>query len=522
MDMQDIENKYNKLIIQIPVFLGIALALGIGIGFMISMPRKNTVSEQSSKITEVLSLIQNNYVDSLGLDSTANFAIQKMLQNLDPHSSYFPADDAPLAKSQLETDFEGVGIEYELVKDTLFVLYPAKNGPADKAGILAGDKVIAINNENLTPNITQNTLFKKLRGKKGTSVELTILRGKSIQKISVTRDKIRSYSVYAYVIGSDIGFIKVSKFAEKTDLEFIEALKKLVEKDKVKKIIIDLRDNGGGFMDRATKIADEFLETGEMIVYTKGKHKRYDQEYLATKGGMFEKGDVVLLIDEGTASASEILAGALQDNDRAIVVGRRSYGKGLVQVPFELSDGAEMRLTVSKYYSPSGRCIQRDYKNGKPYDKNLVERYKNGELLHQDSIHYDNKQVFKTKKGKKVYGGGGISPDYFIPLDTTDLSTSILNLMRENKLREHASGFAQNNKKSLLEMGLDKFDNDWQIDTNTFKSIVGNISMTTAQSNYLKLYYKSYLAKILWGNEAQIRIRNTQDKAVLKAIEVLK
>jgi len=520
--MQDFENKYQKLITQFPIFLGLAMALGIGIGFLISIPRNNTASEQTKKIAEVLNLIQNNYVDNVGLDTTAHLTIQKLLQNLDPHSAYFPADDAPLAKSQLETDFEGVGIEYEWVKDTLFVLYPISQGPADKAGILAGDKVVAINNEALGAGTTQNDLFKKLRGKKGTSVVLTVFRNSKLQKITIYRDKIRSSSVYAYALPEGVGYLKVTKFAEKTDTEFIEALEKLVKKDKVKKVIIDLRDNGGGFMDKATKIADEFLGTGEMIVYTKGKHKRYDQKYLATKEGMFEKGDVILIIDEGSASASEILAGALQDNDRATVVGRRSYGKGLVQVPFELSDGGELRLTVSKYYSPSGRCIQRDYKNGKPYDKNLLERYKNGELLHQDSIHYDPKQVFKTKNGKKVYGGGGISPDHFIPMDTTDLNTELLSILKENKLREHAANYTQINKKKLLETGLDNFVNSWQIEESTFKMLTKNISMNTVQAEYLKLYYKAYVAKVLWGNTAQIRTRNTQDKAFLKAVDVLK
>lgn len=506
----------------LPVWIGLALAIGILLGVLIAVPSDDGTPKQTAKFAEVLKLVQNNYVDSVGLDSISTKTIQSLLKNLDPHSSYIPPEDVEVAKSHLETDFEGIGIEYEWVNDTVFVTYPIAESPAEKAGILAGDKILAVNDEIMIGNeaFSRNSLFQKLRGKKGSEAKLQILRQNKIIEIFVKRDKIRSKSVFAYMLSKQIGYIKVSKFAEKTDEEFSEALNTLIEKGNIKTLILDLRDNGGGYMDKANKIADEFLEAGVLMVYTKGKQKRYHQQYFATKGGKFEKGKLVLLLDEGSASASEIVAGALQDNDRAEIVGRRSYGKGLVQVPFELTNGGELRLTVSKYYTPSGRCIQKPYKNGLLYEKDFTERIKNGELLYADSVHYDLSQTYKTPKGKIVYGGGGISPDYFVPIDTLEFNEKISQAIKSNRIKEYIAEYAQRNKNTLLELGFEHFSKNWQI-SEAMMSLIIPEKLENSEMLYLKSYAKTYLAKILWGAEASFKIRNQNDKIFLRALQVL-
>lgn len=525
MNLPDLHNpvlKHQKNLLLLPIWIGLALALGILIGVLIAVPESDGFQKSTAKFAEVLRIVQLNYVDSIGLDSISNQTIQELLKKLDPHSTYIPAEEVELAKSHLETDFEGIGVEYEWAKDTIFVTYPLTNSPAEKAGILAGDKILAVNDENVVGNeaFSKNIVFQKLRGKKGTSAKLRILRKNKIIELAVTRDNVRSKSVYAYTLPNQLGYIKVSRFAEKTDEEFTQALHRLVKKDSIAALILDLRDNGGGYMDKANKIADEFLEAGALIVYTKGRQKRYEQKYFATRGGAFEQGKLILLLDENSASASEIVAGALQDNDRAEIVGRRSYGKGLVQIPFELSDGGELRLTVSKYYTPSGRCIQKPYKNGTTYEKDWSERLKNGELLHADSVHYDYSQTYKTPKGKKVYGGGGISPDYFVPIDTLELNEKLQEILKTNRIREYIAEYARENKNELLEIGLKEFSENWQIEEATWKHLVPE-KLDKPMHLFLKNYAKAYLAKIIWGTEAYWQIRNQQDRIFLKAVDLL-
>lgn len=518
-----ISSKNQQTLLILPIWVGLSLAIGILIGVLIALPEDDTTQKQTAKFAEVLRIIQSSYVDSVALDSISNKTIQAILKNLDPHSSYIPAEDLAMVRSHLETDFEGIGIEYEWLYDTVFVTYPIAESPAKKAGILAGDKIVAINNERIVGAraASQNELFQKLRGSKDPKVTLQILRQNKLLTISLTRGKVRSQSVFYYALPNKIGYIKISKFAEKTDEEFEQALSNLLEKDSIRALILDLRDNSGGYMDKANKIADEFLEAGKLIVYTKGRHKRYNQEYFATKGGKFEQGKLILLLDEGSASAAEILAGALQDNDRAEIVGRRSYGKALVQVPFELAEGGELRLTVSKYYTPVGRSIQKPYKNSISYDKDLTERIKNGELLYPDSIRYDYSQSYKTPKGKIVYGGGGISPDYFVAIDTTrDNYPKLDEIFAKNRIKEYIAQYAHRNQQALLQLGFEHFLKNWQLSEATL-SLLLKEDISPTEIVPLKNRAKAYLAKIIWGVEAYWQVFYQQDKILLKALEVL-
>ncbi|MDW8296900.1 MAG: S41 family peptidase [Raineya sp.] len=512
----------ERIFLLMPFFFGLTLGIGIALGVTLMYVREAGLGKQAKQTAEVLKLIKENYVEEVNLDSLNKTNLQNLLSQLDPHSSYIPAEEVALAQSQLETDFEGIGIEYEWLNDTLFVNYPLPQSPAEKAGIRAGDKILAIDNEPVTYNNGENVvdIFQKLRGKRGTRVKLKILRNWQILEKSVERDKIVSKSVEGYLADSKIAYIRILRFAEKTDQEFSEILESFVQKDSIQALIIDLRENGGGYMDRANRIADELLEAGLLIVSTKGKQKRYHQEYKATAGGIFEKGQVCVLLDEGSASASEILAGALQDNDRATLIGRKSYGKGLVQVPFSLSDGSELRLTVSKYYTPSGRCIQRPYHNGKKYSKSLEERYKTGFLLQDTTI--DRKEVFQTRKGKIVYGGGGIVPDIIIPWDSTKYEEKIKDFLQKTTLKTWLAEYAHQNLKNLQEKGFKDFLQNWQIPENMLSKAFVKWNFNEKEKKYIIKQLKAFVAKIIWGKAAYYQVLNYEDDFLEKAVKILK
>jgi carboxyl-terminal processing protease len=515
-------NTSERIFLLMPFFFGLALGVGIALGVSIMYVREAGLGKQAQQTAEVLKLIRENYVEDVNLDSLHTLGLQSLLSNLDPHSTFIPAEEVALAQSQLETDFEGIGIEYEWLNDTLFVNYPLPQSPAEKAGILAGDKILAIDNEPIAYNEGESIsdIFQKLRGKKGTNVKLKILRGADTKEVSVERDKIVSRSVEGYLAKPAIGYLRILRFAEKTDQEFSEILQKFVEKDSIEAVIIDLRENGGGYMDKANKIADEFLEAGLLIVSTKGKQKRYNQEYKATAGGLCEKGRVVVLLDEGSASASEILAGALQDNDKATIIGRKSYGKGLVQVPFTLSDGSELRLTVSKYYTPTGRCIQRPYHNAQKYTKSLEERYKSGFLL-KDTL-TDEKETFFTRKGKKVFGGGGIVPDILLPLDSTKYEEKIKDFLQKSSLKPWIAEYAHQNRKILQEKGFSDFLAHWQVPDMMLAKAFAGSDFNENEKKFIKKELKAFLAKIIWGKTAYFQTLNAEDEFLQKALEVLK
>jgi carboxyl-terminal processing protease len=519
----------SKLLVRLPILLALAMAVGIALGatmFGGGGSLKGTLLNYQ-KYREVLQQIEENYVDTVNVEELVDFSIEKLLERLDPHTSFIPKRDVAMANVQLEGDFEGIGVEFNLVKDTIYIVAPIPEGPSESVGIRAGDRIVSIDGENVAGVKIDNAgVFKRLRGKKNSQVRLGIVRRGQAEPIyfNVTRGKIPSISVYHYMIDPGKGFIKITRFARNTYEEFRIALEDL-RRQGMKELIIDLRDNPGGYMDAAVQIADELLAEKTLIVYTKGKGRRFDGEQFAKRSGLFEKGALVVLINEGSASASEILAGALQDNDRALIVGRRSFGKGLVQMPINLSDGSELRLTISRYYTPSGRSIQKDYKNGKEYEKDLTERFQHGEFFTADSIKLDESLRYKTKKGRNVYGGGGIMPDYFIPLDTTKSSPYLNALYEQNIPREWAAAYVNQHQERLKAMTLEDFKKKFVFDAAMWQqlgqsAVQAGISLQiqAKERPLIEGQLKALIAKSIWNNEGFYSVWYEQDELYQEAL----
>jgi carboxyl-terminal processing protease len=504
----------NPAVIRLPLIIGITLAGGLLIGatFFGNSKSLNSVGGGYAKYREILQLIENNYVDTVNTDELVDYSISKMLEKLDPHTAYMNPTDAVAARSQLEGGFDGIGVEFNIYKDTVYVVTPLAGGPSESAGIQSGDKIIRVNETALTgPKVDNTTVFKTLRGKRGSEVKLTILRrgNREPQAYTITRDRIPTYSVdAAYMVDDKTGYIKVNRFSETTYDEFKTALASLKQQG-LKQLMLDLRNNPGGYMDRATNLADEFISGNKLLVYTNGKDDKYDRQTLARIAGQFEDGPMVVLIDEGSASASEIVAGALQDHDRALIAGRRSFGKGLVQMPVQLSDGSELRLTISRYYTPSGRSIQKPYVKGHEddYGKDLDARSKRGEYFVADSIKNDPKLKFKTDGGRVVYGGGGITPDYFIPRDTTWQTPYLGQLYGKNLVREFALEYANENRKRLEKMTFADFNRTVTISDEelaqlvkdaTAQGVKPNSTEFNRSKNYLRTNVKAFVARYIF------------------------
>lgn len=532
------ENPRNsKSAIRLPIYIAIAIAVGILIGANMADGSGATDSLYKSvyKFRQVLTHIQNDYVDDVNTADLSETAITEMLSKLDPHSVYIPAKDLEMSNSQLEGNFEGIGIEFNIFKDTIYVVTPISGGPSESLGIKPGDKIIQVDDENVAGvNITNRRVIELLRGERGSKVKVNIKRDneKELIPYEITRDVIPQYSVdVSYMVDSEIGYIKVSRFAATTFMEFKEALSSLQRKG-MKKLIIDLTQNPGGYMDPAVKMADELLSGSQMIVYTKGKDIRHNSEYFSKTKGDFEEGNVVVLIDEGSASASEIVSGALQDHDRATIVGRRSFGKGLVQMPITLNDGSAMRLTISRYYTPSGRCIQKPYEGSlEDYHMEYYNRFESGEIYTADSIKVNDTLIYKTDKGRIVYGGGGIMPDYFVPLDTSTNSFYLTRLFNSNSVSEFSLKYADDNRKTLESMSLDKFIQTFEITDKTLNQLieVGNgngVKFIEADfkksKEALKVYVKAYIARNIWSNSGFFPIFNEQNEIYQKALTLLR
>jgi len=444
---------------------------------------------QQRKLANALSAISNLYVDSINDKKIVESTLVTILKDLDPHSVYIPKEEVERVNEPLEGSFEGVGIQFQMMEDTLLVVQTISGCPAEKVGVLPGDRIIFINNELVAGVKMQSSdIFKRLRGQKGTEVSVKIKRGnkRELIEFKIIRDKIPIYSIDAnYMIGKDIGYIKINNFGSSTVQEFEKAFNDLQKKG-MKNLIISLQGNGGGYLNAAIQLADEFLSKNKLIVYTQGLNQpKSVAESTAT--GAFETGKLIVLVDEFSASASEIVSGALQDWDRAIIVGRRTFGKGLVQRQFPLIDGSMMRLTIARYYTPTGRCIQKSYKGGyEKYEQDLTDRYKHGEFLHADSIHYPDSLKFQTLNLKRtVYGGGGIMPDIFVPLDTTSYTSFHRKLVALGIINKVFVQYIDKNRAELKKKypTFEKYKKEFQADDTFLNSVISEAEIEKAKAS---------------------------------------
>ncbi len=502
-----------------------------------------TSMKPADKFARTLEYVKRFYVDSVNSGKLVEDAIINMLEELDPHSSYMTAEEVKEMNEPLQGNFEGIGVSFNILNDTILIIQPVPGGPSEKLGILAGDKIIKINNENVAgTGITNKGVFDRLRGPKGTVVSISIKRTgtKGLLDYSITRDKIPINSLdAAYMIDDGVGYIKLNRFAATTTREFLTALDQLKRTkashgQKMNSLILDLSGNGGGYLEEAINLADQFLSSGKLILYTEGLNSP-KMEFDATGAGEFEKGNLIVIIDESSASASEIVSGALQDWDRAIIVGRRSFGKGLVQRPFPLPDGSMIRLTVARYYTPTGRLIQKSYKKGyKNYENDLISRYNHGEFISADSIHFaDSLKYYTLEKHKVVYGGGGIMPDIFVPLDTTSYSDFYRDLIRKGTLNRFILGYVDQNRKILNKNypEFSAFRDKFEVTDDIFNQLLefgkkDNLTASQkdleASGKQIRLLIKAYIARDLWNSSEFYEIYNTDDKTVQKAVYVMK
>ena len=507
----------------------------------------DTVSAGQQRVDEVMRLIDGNYTESPNMDLISEEAIKAMLKTLDPHSVYIAAKDVKRANEGLEGNFEGVGISFQIVNDTIVVQSVIDGGPSEKVGIMIGDKLLSIDGINATGDSAVNDfVFRHLRGKKGTTVVVDILRQGSVYTFHIVRDKIPIYSIDTYFMANDtVGYIRLIRFARTSVDEFRKALKAL-KKQGMTSLMLDLRGNSGGFLDIAHGLASEFLERGQLVVYQEGRRTQR-QDYRANGRGNFravrdangdiKQGRLVVLIDETSASASEIVAGAVQDWDRGTVVGRRSYGKGLVQRMFPLSDGGQIRLTTARYFTPSGRCIQRPYDEGDDvYRQDINRRYNHGEMVNADSIHFADSLMYKTAHGRTVYGGGGIMPDIFVPMDTMRLSDYYISLRGKGLLNTFPMQWADQHRRDpevktfeLFLQNYDTFGLDSLLTAAALeKGVVRDTEKealeperTAHSDHYMWLMLKAQVARNLFGIDYYYMVMKDIDDGYKKALEVL-
>lgn len=519
----------NKNKVYYPLFLSLAVALGIFIGSMLDYPQKNAAllfntNPQEAKIKRLINYIQYDYVDKVNTDSLLDGTIRNILDKLDPHSVYIPASEHDAIADQMNGEFVGVGIRFLMYNDSLTVTNVVKDGPSDKAGIEAGDRILIANNDTLYgKNLPSDYIIKTLKGEPKTKVKVKVYRKykDTLLNFTLKRGTIPLESVTSYYMLTDtLGYIKIDKFANTTYDEFKTALNRLQKKN-MKRLVLDLRGNPGGYLGIANQIIDEFLEKDKLIVFTKNKGGKIDKSFATSKGD-FEKGQVYVLIDEVSASASEIVAGALQDNDKGVIVGRRSFGKGLVQQEMELGDGSAVRLTVSRYYTPTGRSIQKPYstESGESYYNDRLERYHSGELTNGDSIKVVDSLKFVTPKGKSVYGGGGIVPDVFVSIDTT--ARFGFNHFRfiQDFVFEYVDNRREETNQWKLNDFIQNFDNDGEI-LKEYLSLFDDQSKIAAESiPYIKLYLKSLFARNLFDENTFYQVLNRDDEMIKKVKEL--
>ncbi len=509
----------------LPLIIGVAIAAGVFVGgklsFTDSSDRLFTSNSKKDKLNRLIDYIDYEYVDEINTDSIVDVTVNGILNNLDPHSVYIPKSELQRVSENMKGDFVGIGINFYTYKDTIAVIRAVKNGPSDKAGIKSGDRIVVANGDSIYGKKWSNTdIINKLKGEINTLVDLKVYRRDEANLLDFTikRDHVPIKSVDAsYMMTDDMGYIKINRFAESTYKEFKSGLDEL-QKQGATKLVLDLRDNPGGFLSIAEQIVDEFLEDDKLILFTKSKNGSIEKSF-ATRKGDFEDGEVYVLINENSASASEIIAGALQDNDKGIIVGRRSYGKGLVQREMELGDGSAVRLTVSRYFTPTGRSIQRPYDNGnKDYYDEYFERLDRGELLDPEKIEVNDSLKFTTPKGKIVYGGGGIIPDVFVPIDTSTKNETLSYLLNRGffsyfvfeELDKDRSAYEGISKQDFIDNFI--VSDDIVVRFQDYLNIRSEHNITfVAYHKTVKQYIKATLAEQLFGREAYEEIINEND-----------
>lgn len=519
------------------VLLPLALAVGIVGGIFIGrIPSADSKFEKNEKLATILSLIDEQYVDKINIDSLLDTMIPDLLGSLDPHSAYIPKSELTAVNDELEGSFSGVGVSFQIINDSVRVVEVVAGGPAEKVGILPGDIILSAGDSIISrPGVLNETVFKNLRGKEGSTVTLGIKRPSSPKPLEfdVVRGEIPQLSVdCSYLLRDNIGYVRVNKFARNTYVEFLKAINELRDKG-AEKFVIDLRNNAGGFMDQAIYMANEFLPEGRKIVYTKGRQAANETMAISDGNGRLQEAEIVVLMNEYSASASEIFAGAIQDNDRGLVIGRRSFGKGLVQNQIDLPDSSAIRLTVARYYTPSGRSIQKEYTRGKDgkYQLDIVDRYTHGEFYSQDSIKLNKNLEFITVGGRKVYGGGGIMPDVFVAEDTTGYTSYYIDAVNKGLIQKFSYRFAEKYRNVL---GNDKtLDNLLRVlprDNTLLKTFV---AYAASEGLPARWYYinqskdliinelKAVIARDLIGYNSFIQMLNDNDKTVIEGVRML-
>lgn len=534
-------NLKKNLFILLPMIVALSLVAGLYFGKNMSRQRVSNdlfFAENdftlSDKLREVIQYIESDYVDTIKEEMLVEGAINELLQNLDPHSFYIPKEQYAAVNDPLEGNFEGIGIEFRIQKDTVVVVQPIGGGPSEKVGIRAGDRIVAVEGENITGKKLNNQLvIDLLKGPKGTEVSMKVKRHgeDDLIKFTVVRDEIPLHSVETSYMVDQVGYIKIIRFSKTTYDEFMNAAEHLKAKG-MKALIVDLRNNGGGYLLSATKIADEFLKDGKLIVYTEGK-SRERQEFYASSDGILENMEVAILINEGSASASEILAGAIQDNDRGEIIGRRSFGKGLVQEGIQWPDGSAMRLTVARYYTPVGRSIQKPFDDGlQAYKSEAYERFEQGELFSPDSIHFIDSLRYITNGGDTVYGGGGIMPDIFIPIDTEGTTHYFGRLNYSGLFYLYGFYYVDMHRDQLKsEFNEETYLRNFSLDQATLsdfysyaekKGIEYDRESAEASLDLIKKMLKATIGRNLWGETIFYQVINQKDSTFQRAIQELK
>jgi carboxyl-terminal processing protease len=524
----------KKIQIWLPLLFSITMIAGMFLGYKMrdGIPGKKFFHiENRRTVQEVMDIIERKYVDTVDMNALSDTAIEAILAKLDPHSTYIPAEDLQSANEEIAGNFFGIGVEFNIFNDTIHVLNVLKDGPSFKAGLQSGDQILQADDSVLSgKKLTTERIRKNLRGPLGSSLNLVIYRNSKTFQVKVARGIIPVSSVDAsYMMDKNIGYIRLNKFSKQTYREFMESLEALKNQG-LQKLILDLRGNGGGVLDEAVEIADEFLEGDKLITYTEGSHSK-KKEYRCRREGQFEKGPLVVLTDEGSASASEILMGALQDWDRATIVGRRSFGKGLVQEQFDLGNNSALRLTIARYFTPVGRSIQRPYADGgKVYYDEILNRYNNGAMVSADSVKADSSKIYRTKGGKKIFGGGGITPDYFVAADTSTVGSASIELFNKGLYSSLAYRYYLQNKNALSRYNSPAIfarqfvlsENDWKFFTSlSAKDSVNLANVSAKEKTAITKVLTSYIARQLYRTVGYFEVVNAEDETINRAIEIL-